>query len=121
MLDVDERLHYFQPEGNEFRPGLYQHFMGTPVPSFEDPVLIARKIAESLVKPLTEPKNPGSLKVQSVQARTRPRPNISMRPQGSTGHPDAGSQGLHIRLSSSETIFNFGAIVLDQQLMVQPT
>ena len=48
---ADQRLHYFEVEGNKQRPGMYAHFQATPVSSFEDPVALARIIAQSLRKP----------------------------------------------------------------------
>lgn len=57
LNDADQRLHYFEVEGNSLRPGMYAHFQATPVPSFDDPIALARIIAESLGKTLNEPKD----------------------------------------------------------------
>jgi hypothetical protein len=58
LYDADQRLHYFEIQGNSSRPGLYFHFQATPVLSFDDPVLLARVIARSLSRDFNEPKNP---------------------------------------------------------------
>jgi len=58
--DEDQRLHYFEVEGNSSRPGMYAHFQATPVPSFDDPASLARIIARSLGRSFNELEDPTS-------------------------------------------------------------
>ena len=58
--NADQRLHYFEIEGNRRRPGMYSHFQGTSVRSLDDPVTLARAIAGSLGKAFNEPEDPAA-------------------------------------------------------------
>jgi len=73
--DADQRLHYFEIQGNSSRPGLYAHFQATPVLSFSDPILLARVIARSLGRDFNEPENPTDWLIQR-SAITEPVPVI---------------------------------------------
>lgn len=118
LNNVDQRLHYIEPEGNSVRPGLYQHFQGTPVPSFEDPVAIARTIAGVAGKAFREPPEPERLRVQLARTKALSHPEVRLTGGGSTGHLESRTQDVTLHLSSSETIFNVDAIVPDGRVAV---
>jgi hypothetical protein len=73
--DADQRLHYFEVQSNFSRPGLYGHFQATPVPSFDDPVSLARVIAGSLSRDFNEPKDPSAWLLQGPTVK-EPVPEI---------------------------------------------
>lgn len=58
--NADQRLHYFEVEGNRRRPGMYSHFQGTSVQSLDDAVVLARVIAGSLGREFNEPEDPSA-------------------------------------------------------------
>lgn len=55
---VAKSLRYLLKSDDNRRPGMYQHIQDFPVENFEDPVLLARTIADEIGRQFTEPVEP---------------------------------------------------------------
>jgi len=103
--------------------GLYGHIQGTQVTSFEDPVVLARIIAQSLGKAFKEPENPEELKRTSSGWAVIPPEGLDEMEVTGRGNEAASdySYGIfYVEVLSPKSIFNVSAVTWHPQVHVSP-
>jgi len=69
VRSIGKRLRYLLERDNDRRPGMYQHFQDFPLDDFDDPVRVARIIANEIGRDFTEPKDPETHKISPSNQR----------------------------------------------------
>ena len=118
---VGKRLRYFLDREEVQHPGMYQHFQGFPVDGFDDPVTIARVVAEEIGKAFKEPKNPEELRIgQSRWTAIPPEgfEELAIKRTSSSAAPDYAYGIVTIDVSAPKPIFNVSVAVWHPQVSV---
>ena len=89
-------------------PGLYGHFQGTSVDSFDDAAVVAEKIAMAMGRSFQFPPDYQRRSDASGSQWAINHPELRLRQRRSEGHPENGTQRVPIAIRVSEPIFNLG-------------
>ncbi|MBI4311668.1 MAG: toll/interleukin-1 receptor domain-containing protein [Chloroflexi bacterium] len=120
---IARKLRYLLKRGDRRRPGMYQHFQDFPIDDFDDPVSIARIIANEIGREFTEPQNPEEFKLASLDWTVLPPEGLNemqLVRSGSSAAPDYSYGIATIDVSSPRPIFNVSAVTWHPQVHVWP-
>jgi hypothetical protein len=100
---------------------MYAHFQATPVTSFDDPVALARVIANSLGRDFSEPKDPAALLLQQQKVTESP-PDVfdsfSLTSVGTSGDAARSTGTVEISFNTPITLFEVSAAGWHPQVKV---
>jgi len=106
---IGKRLRYLRAADDEQRPGMYQHFQDFAVESFNDPVALARIIAQEIGADFVEPDDPGSLLMPAHKSTDSPPHELAGIRLGSTttsGNPNTSTGTAELDIRSPVTLYD---------------